>query len=69
MAEKIYYLGVDGGGTKTTAVVFDGNGNFICKTLPGAAGFYDLPVLLCPVPGTGGRVDDKQMLHRRHSHQ
>lgn len=42
MAEKIYYLGVDGGGTKTTAVVFDGNGNFICKACGESINYYSV---------------------------
>ena len=38
----MYYLGVDGGGTKTTAVVTDENGNIITKKTGGTINFYSV---------------------------
>ncbi len=40
MADKKYYLGVDGGGSKTTAVVYDEKGNFISKALGESINYY-----------------------------
>lgn len=42
MAEKRYFLGVDGGGSKTTAVVFDEIGNFICRAVGESINYYSV---------------------------
>lgn len=42
MAEKNYYLGVDGGGSKTTAVVYDEKGNFIGKAVGESINYYSV---------------------------
>ena len=42
METKRYFLGVDGGGSKTTAVVFDEAGNFICKALGESINYYSV---------------------------
>lgn len=42
MAENKYYLGVDGGGSKTTAVVFNENGEFICKACGESINYYSV---------------------------
>lgn len=42
MEEKRYFLGVDGGGSKTTAVVFDESGNFICKAVGESINYYSV---------------------------
>ncbi len=39
MAKKLF-LGVDGGGTKTTAVVFDGDGKFVAKSVGESINYY-----------------------------
>ena len=39
MTKKLF-LGVDGGGTKTTAVVFDGDGNFVAKSVGESINYY-----------------------------
>lgn len=44
MAEKIYYLGVDGGGSKTTAVVYDEKGNFVCKATGESINYYSVGI-------------------------
>lgn len=44
MAEKKYYLGVDGGGSKTTAVVYDEKGNFICKAVGESINYYSVGI-------------------------
>ena len=42
MKTKRYFLGVDGGGSKTTAVVFDEEGNFICKAVGESINYYSV---------------------------
>lgn len=42
MAENKYYLGVDGGGSKTTAVVFNEKGEFICKACGESINYYSV---------------------------
>lgn len=42
METKRYFLGVDGGGSKTTAVVFDEEGNFICKAVGESINYYSV---------------------------
>ena len=42
MAEKRYFLGVDGGGSKTTAAVFDDSGNFICRAVGESINYYSV---------------------------
>ena len=37
-----YFLGVDGGGTKTTAVVFNENGEFICSACGESINYYSV---------------------------
>lgn len=37
-----YYLGIDGGGTRTTAAVSDENGNIICKATGKTINFYSV---------------------------
>ena len=44
MAEKKYYLGVDGGGSKTTAVVHDEKGNFVCKATGESINYYSVGI-------------------------
>lgn len=42
MAENKYFLGVDGGGSKTTAVVFNEKGEFICKACGESINYYSV---------------------------
>lgn len=42
MTETKYYLGVDGGGSKTTAVVFNSKGEFICKACGESINYYSV---------------------------
>lgn len=42
MNNRKYFLGVDGGGSKTTAVVFDECGNFICKSCGESINYYSV---------------------------
>jgi len=42
MTENKYYLGVDGGGSKTTAVVFNEKGEFICKACGESINYYSV---------------------------
>lgn len=42
MNEKKYYLGVDGGGSKTTAAVFDGEGRFIAEAVGESINYYSV---------------------------
>ena len=42
MANREYFLGIDGGGSKTTAVVFDENGNFICSACGESINYYSV---------------------------
>ena len=42
MAENKYYLGIDGGGSKTTAVVFNEKGEFICKACGESINYYSV---------------------------
>lgn len=42
MNNRKYFLGVDGGGTKTTAVVFDESGNFVCKACGESINYYSV---------------------------
>lgn len=42
MDKRKYFLGVDGGGSKTTAVVFDGNGNFVCSACGESINYYSV---------------------------
>lgn len=44
MAEKRYLLGIDGGGSKTTVVVFDENGNFIASAVGESINYYSNPL-------------------------
>ena len=44
MTDKKYYLGVDGGGSKTTAVVYDEKGNFICKAQGESINYYSVGI-------------------------
>lgn len=37
-----FYLGIDGGGTKTTALVGDEKGNIICKAVSGSLNYNDV---------------------------
>lgn len=39
-----YYLGVDGGGSKTTAVVFNNKGEFICKACGESINYYSVGI-------------------------
>lgn len=43
--EKKYYLGVDGGGTKTTVAVGDESGNILCKVQGKTVNFYGVGML------------------------
>ncbi|MBQ8182665.1 MAG: hypothetical protein IJ025_02040 [Clostridia bacterium] len=38
----VYYLGIDGGGTRTTAAVSDGNGTLILKAVGNTVNFYSV---------------------------
>ena len=42
MAE--YFLGIDGGGSKTTAVVFDESGRFIKKAVGESINYYSVGI-------------------------
>lgn len=42
MDNRKYFLGVDGGGSKTTAVVFDDCGNFVCKACGESINYYSV---------------------------
>ncbi len=42
MDNREYFLGVDGGGSKTTAVVFDEKGNFICSACGESINYYSV---------------------------
>ncbi|MBE6771095.1 MAG: hypothetical protein E7547_02990 [Ruminococcaceae bacterium] len=42
MAENKYFLGIDGGGSKTTAVVFNEKGEFICKVCGESINYYSV---------------------------
>ena len=42
MNSNSYFLGVDGGGTKTTAVVFNENGEFICSACGESINYYSV---------------------------
>ncbi|MBQ3151663.1 MAG: hypothetical protein IJB86_10515 [Clostridia bacterium] len=44
MAEKRYLLGIDGGGSKTTAVVFDESGRFIASAVGESINYYSNPL-------------------------
>ncbi len=44
MAENKYYLGIDGGGSKTTAVVFNEKGEFICKACGESINYYSVGI-------------------------
>lgn len=44
MTDKKYFLGVDGGGSKTTAVVYDEKGNFICKAQGESINYYSVGI-------------------------
>lgn len=44
MTDKKYYLGIDGGGSKTTAVVYDEKGNFICKAQGESINYYSVGI-------------------------
>ena len=37
-----YFLGIDGGGTKTTAAVSDENGNIVLKSVGKTINFYSV---------------------------
>ena len=38
------YLGIDGGGSRTTAVLFDCDGTFLCETAAGSINYYSNPL-------------------------
>lgn len=42
MEKSKYFLGVDGGGSKTTAVVFNENGEFICRSCGESINYYSV---------------------------
>lgn len=42
-----YYLGIDGGGTKTTAAVADEGGNIICRVAGKTLNFYAVGMAVC----------------------
>lgn len=42
MAENKFFLGIDGGGSKTTAVVFNEKGEFICKACGESINYYSV---------------------------
>ena len=42
MAKNKYYLGIDGGGSKTTAVIFNEKGEFICKACGESINYYSV---------------------------
>ncbi len=42
MDNNRYFLGVDGGGSKTTAVVFNENGEFICRACGESINYYSV---------------------------
>lgn len=42
-----YFLGIDGGGTKTTAAVADENGNIICRVVGKTLNFYAVGMASC----------------------
>lgn len=42
-----YYLGIDGGGTKTTAAVADEDGNIICRVVGKTLNFYAVGMAVC----------------------
>ena len=44
MKNEKFYLGVDGGGSKTTAVVFNENGEFICKACGESINYYSVGI-------------------------
>ncbi len=44
MKNTKFYLGVDGGGSKTTAVVFNENGEFICKSCGESINYYSVGI-------------------------
>lgn len=44
MKKQKYFLGVDGGGSKTTAVVFNEKGEFICKSCGESINYYSVGI-------------------------
>lgn len=44
MENTKYYLGVDGGGSKTTAVVYNNKGEFICKVCGESINYYSVGI-------------------------
>ncbi len=44
MNSNKFFLGVDGGGSKTTAVVFNENGEFICKACGESINYYSVGI-------------------------
>lgn len=44
MEKSKYYLGVDGGGSKTTAVVYNDKGEFICKSCGESINYYSVGI-------------------------
>lgn len=44
MENTKYYLGVDGGGSKTTAVVFNEKGEFVCKACGESINYYSVGI-------------------------
>ncbi len=42
MNNREFFLGVDGGGSKTTAAVFDQNGNFVCSACGESINYYSV---------------------------
>lgn len=44
MENEKFYLGVDGGGSKTTAVVFNEKGEFICKACGESINYYSVGI-------------------------
>ena len=44
MSNNSYFLGVDGGGTKTTAVVFNEKGEFVCSSCGESINYYSVGI-------------------------
>lgn len=44
MENSKFYLGIDGGGSKTTAVVFNDKGDFICKACGESINYYSVGI-------------------------
>ena len=44
MSNNYYFLGIDGGGTKTTAVVFNEKGEFVCGACGESINYYSVGI-------------------------